>query len=277
MTVAWVTLKKELASYLFAPAGYVVAFLLYLYRGFEVDRMVHYAGAVGIEREQFATLYLLQQSSLLLLILVPAILTMRCFAEEKRTGSIEVLLTAPVRDLEIVVGKWLAALVFFALLWLPAIVVLIVMQGDGYLGTTLPAGPILSGFLGVLLVGALLLAVGCFTSSLTDNQLLASLSAMLFSWALLYGPAQFAAPGVAEPAGVPPEQVDAFTAWIRSLSEWFDQNLLRPVVEQVNVIDHLQAWFFRGIVNSAHVAFYVAGTACFLFLTARSLEARRWR
>lgn len=270
MSVTWTTFKKELASYLFSPVGYIVALLLYLYRGAEVDRLVRLAGALGFDREQFATAYLLQNSSLILLILVPAILTMRCFAEEKRTGSIEVLLTAPVRDREIVVGKWAAAFVFFALLWLPAVIVLLMMQGDAYLGVQLPAGPVFSGFLGILLVGSLLLAAGCFTSSLTDNQLLASLSAMLFSWGLLYGPSQFRGPTLASEARAEPVGIDAVTAWI-------DDRVLQPVIEQINVVGHLQTWFFRGVINTSHVVFYVAGTVLLLFLTTRSLEARRWQ
>lgn len=271
MTVTWTTFKKELASYLFSPVGYVVALLLYFFRGWEIDRLARIANAVGFDRDQFAAAYLQQQTSLILLVLVPAILTMRCFAEEKRTGSIEVLLTAPVRDAEVVVGKWAAAFVFFALLWAPAIVTLLALQGDAYLGVDLPAGPVFSGFLGVLLVGGLLLAAGCFTSSLTDNQLLASLSAMLFAFALWVGPAQLLPPG--DRLGVIPPDLEGLEA----VTAWLEVRVLQPVLAQANVFGHLQSWFFRGIVNSAHVVFYVSGTAFLLFLTVRSLEARRWR
>ena len=100
MSVSWTTFKRELASYLFSPIGYVVAFLLYAFRGLEIDRLVRFANAVGFDRDQFLGAYLQQGSSLVLLILVPAILTMRCFAEEKRTGSIEVLMTASMLSTE---------------------------------------------------------------------------------------------------------------------------------------------------------------------------------
>ncbi|MBI5852551.1 MAG: ABC transporter permease [Planctomycetes bacterium] len=269
MSGAWTTFKRELASYLRSPVGYVIAFLLYLLRGFEVDRLLRLTAAYGIDRERFATAYLMQNSSLMLLILVPAVLTMRVFAEERRSGSLEVLLTAPVRDGAVVLGKWGASFAFFALLWAPAFVLLAWFQDTSYLGTSLTWGPILTGLLGMLLVGALLLAAGCFTSSLTDNQLLASLSAMLFAWVALYGPSQFRAPPVADD-GVGATGLDA--AW-----RWLDAQVIRPVLDDVNVADHLQSWFLRGIVNSAHVVFYVAGTAALLFLTTRSLEARRWR
>ncbi|MEY2980891.1 MAG: ABC transporter permease [Planctomycetota bacterium] len=267
MNAARTTFRRELASYLFSPIGYVIGFLLYLFRGFEVDRLVRFANAAGLDREQFAAAYLQQPSSLILLILVPAILTMRCFAEERRTGSIEVLLTAPVRDSEIVLGKWAAAFVFFALLWLPAAVILVVAQGSGYLGLDLAVGPTVSGFVGLLLVGALLLAAGCLTSSLTDNTLLASLSSMLFALALIYGPTRLQGMTEVDPA------VESDLAWWA----WLQTKVLDPVVGQVHVVDHLQSWFFRGLLNTGHVVFYVAGTALLLFLTTRSLEARRWR
>ncbi len=269
MRGAYTTFKRELASYLRSPVGYVIALLLYLLRGFEVDRLLRIAAAFGVDRERFATAYLLQNSSLVMLILVPAILTMRVFAEERRTGSLEVLLTAPVRDGAVVVGKWGAAFAFFALLWAPAFVILALLQDSAYVGASLHWGPIVTGMLGILLVGALLLAAGCFTSSLTDNQLLASLSAMLFAWVALYGPSQFRAPA-ADAEAVPAEGLDAVWAWL-------DASVLRPVLDDANVAEHLQSWFLRGIVNSAHVVFYVAGTAVFLFLTTRSLESRRWR
>jgi ABC-2 type transport system permease protein len=270
MRTARTTFKRELASYLFSPIGYVVAFLLYLFRGFEVDRLVRFANAAGLDRDQFAGAYLQQPSSLILLILVPAILTMRCFAEERRSGSIEVLMTAPVRDLDVVLGKWAASLAFFALLWAPALLILLVLQGEPYIGIELALGPVLSGFLGILLVGALLLAAGCLTSSLTDNQLLASLAAMLFALALLYGPSQLRATSVEEVAVIPPEGLDAAWAWLR-------ERVVQPVVAQVNVVEHLQAWFFRGLLNTGQIVFYLGGTAFLLFLTTRSLEARRWR
>ncbi len=233
------------------------------------------AALFGIDQEQFATAYLLRPSSFILMILVPPILTMRCFAEEKRTGSIEVLLTAPVRDHEIVVGKWLASVAFFGLLWLPTLFILLALREDAFLGADLAFGPTLSGYLGIALVGSLLLAVGCFTSSLTDNQLLASLAAMLFAALLLFVPG-FVAPHLAE-SGIAQAADTAPVGAFDRVLEFAREEVLIPLVRQVDVLDHLTNWFFRGVINSAHVVFYVVGTAVFLFLTTRSLEARRWR
>ncbi len=253
MSNIWITLKRELMGHLFSPVAYVIAVLFHLFRGIEITGAANSFWLLGAEVDVFSTAYMLGQSSLFMIVLVPPILTMRCFAEEKRTGSLEVLMTAPVRDAEVVLGKWLASLVFFSLLWLPTLPLLWLLSTGPFLGADLAFGPVLSGYLGMLLLGALLLAVGCFTSSLTDNQLLASLSSMLFGYGLLAASNTVRA----QLAGTEP------APWVRTL------------VDQLNVGDHLFHWFARGFVDSGHVAFYVAGTALFLYLTVRSVGGRR--
>jgi ABC-2 type transport system permease protein len=162
-------------------------------------------------------------------------------------------MTAPVRDHEVVLGKWLAALAFFSLLWLPTLPLLWLLSTAPFLGAELAFGPVVAGYAGMLLLGALLLAVGCFTSSLTDNQLLASLSSMLFGYGLL------AAANTARAVLLG----DDPPAWVETL------------IGQANVSDHLFQWFARGFIDSAHVAFYLAGTLLFLYLTVRAVGSRR--
>ncbi len=256
MSRIWTTIQRELMSYLFSPVGYVIAVLLYLFRGIEVSSIVKGMSFLGGDVDQFASMYVLQRSSLIMIVLVPPILTMRCFAEERRSGSIEVLLTAPVRYWEVVVGKWAAAFLFFCILLLPTLAILWLLAGDSYLSAGVPFSPVFAGYVGLALVGALVLSVGVFTSSLTDNVLLASLSAMLFSWGLISGPA-LALPHVGP--------------W--TLEYPFVETLLI----QTNVVDHLSSWFARGLIDSGKCAFYVVGTIVFLFLTTISLEARRWK
>ncbi len=256
MNIILTTVKKELTSYFFSPVAYVIAVLFYLYRGLEVNSMVRTAVAYYVDKETFATQYIFQQSTYLMVILVPAILTMRCFAEEKRSGSLEVLLTAPVRDVEVALGKWMAAVVFFAVLWLPTLFLLWLLSGSMFLDQELVFGPILSGYLGMFLLGSLLLSVGVFTSSLTDNQLLASLCAIIFNYALLQAPVLLN----------------------DLLGGGVDQAyLLQVFLRQINVNDHLSSWFGRGLINSSHLLFYIGGTMTFLFFTVKSLESRRWR
>lgn len=256
MSVVLTTLKKELMSYFFSPVAYVVAVLFYLFRGFEVSALAQSYEAFPREVDGFTTAYVFQASTNFMIVLVPPILTMRCFAEEKRSGSLEVLLTAPVREFEVVLGKWLAALAFFAAIWLPTALLLWVLTWPTFLESPLPVGPAFTSYVGLTLLGAMLLAVGCFTSSLTDNQLLASLSAMLFNIALL------AVPGLTS----------------QSLASAVRQSpFVRTLLEQTNVYDHLQNWFTRGLIDTSHIAFYVGGAGFFLFLTVKALESRKWR
>ncbi len=256
MNVIVTTLKRELMAYFYSPVAYVIAVLFYLFRGLETAGLTRTYETFPREVDGFTTSYIFQASTNFMIVLVPPILTMRCFAEEKRTGSLEVLLTAPVREFEIVLGKWLAALVFFAAIWLPTGLLLWVLTWSPFLASPLPLGPAFTSYVGLFLLGAMLLAVGCFTSSLTDNQLLASLSAMLFNIALM------ALPGLAN-QHLPREAVE--------------NNLVRTLLEQTNVYDHLQNWFTRGLIDTGHLAFYLGGTAFFLFLTVKALEARKWR
>lgn len=256
MNVIVTTLKKELMSYFYSPVAYVVAVLFYLFRGFEIAALAQSYEAFPREVDGFTTSYIYQSSTNFMIVLVPPILTMRCFAEEKRSGSLEVLLTAPVREFEIVLGKWLAAVVFFAAIWLPTALLLWILTWPPFLDSPLPVGPAFTSYVGLCLLGGMLLAVGCFTSSLTDNQLLASLSAMLFNIALL------AVPGLT---------AQSLAMTVR------ESPFVRTLLEQVNVFDHLQNWFTRGLIDTSHIAFYVGGAAFFLFLTVKALESRQWR
>ena len=165
-------------------------------------------------------------------------------------------MTAPVRDVEIVLGKWLAALSFFALLWLPTLLVLWLLTLQPFMGVELAFGPVLSGYLGLFLLGALFLAAGCFTSSLTDNLLLAALAALLFNYTLLAWPSL---------AGSMIPESAKETPWVQ------------VIYQHVNVFDHLSNWFARGLVDTSQVVFYLGGSMFFLFLTVKSMESRRWR
>jgi ABC-2 type transport system permease protein len=253
MRPAWHLFRRELLSYFVSPVGWVIAVLFYLFRGLEVDSVAYHFSVSQGDLDLFARSYLFLSSSSFMIVLVPPILTMRSFAEEKRTGSFELLMTAPVRDHEVVLGKFAAAWAFFALLWLPTFAVLGVLQGTSYFNASLHMGPVLAGYLGLLLMGSLFLAAGLFTSSLTDNQLLASLAAMIFNTAILVAPGMLASP--TQPlTGIP-----------------------GALVSQLNVVEHLTGWFARGVVDTAHLVFYVSTTALFLFLTVRSVESRKWR
>ena len=216
-------------------------------------------GSLDRVADVFVGQYLGTMSTYFAAIMIPPILTMRAFAEEKRSGSLELLLTAPFHDHEVVLGKFLASWLFYSILWLPSLVLLFVIQLPMFSQTSCHVGYILTSYTGVFMLGSLLLAVGIFTSSLTDNQLLASLASMLFGMALLELPSILSQ----KIAGYGNVNVDA--------------GFLDVLLEQSFVSRHLSDWFFRGLMDTGHLVFYLSTSALFLFLTVKVVEARKWR
>jgi ABC-2 type transport system permease protein len=177
------------------------------------------------------------------LFLIPLI-TMRLFAEEKRQGTIELLVTSPVHDIEIVMGKWLSAVLMYAAL----LFVLLLDYSFLFLYGHPDWKPVATGFLGVLLEGACLLALGTFISTTTRNQIIAG--AVGFSLALLL--------------------------WILNWSTSFGNSPTVQVLGYLSILSHLDS-FSRGVLDSKDVIYYLSMIFLGLFLTTRSLESLRWR
>jgi ABC-2 type transport system permease protein len=186
---------------------------------------------------------LFQNISVIMLLMMP-ILTMRLFAEEKKSGTIELLLTYPVRDGEILFGKYLAALgIFLGMLTLTLVYPALVAWA-----TQLEWGPLLTGYLGLLLQGAAFIAVGILISSLTENQIVAAVSTfgtLLIFWVISWA---------SESAG---------STWGRVLSH-------------LSITEHFES-FAKGVIDTKDLIYYVNLTILSLFLTLRSLESKRWR
>ena len=253
MNGALVTFRKELLSYCYSPVSYLIAVVFYLWHGVLVTSLAKTFALAQADRELFPTYSYGLSSTFFMVLLVPGILTMRCFAEERRTGSIEMLMTAPVRDAGVVLGKWLAAVAFYLLLWLPTVVLLWVLTWSPFLGADLAFGPVFAAYLGMFLLSALLLSFGCFASSLTDNLLLAAILAILFNVALLQIPSMLRGQ-VGDPKEHP---------------------YLSELVDKLDVNGSFQQWFARGLIDTSQIWFYVGGTLFFLFLTVQSFSARR--
>jgi ABC-2 type transport system permease protein len=228
--------RRELEAYFLSPIAYVAIAIFLFLMGYLFERILY------LSRE--ATLQYVFYNMTTVLMLVSPLLSMRLFAEENRAGTLELLLTSPVRDWEVVLGKYLAALGVLALALgltgVYALVLAVVGQPEW--------GPILTGYLGMFLFGASLLALGLLTSSWTRNQVIAAFSAVvliLFLWVI---------DALASSAGGPLAGSLRYLA----LSQHFED-------------------FLRGVVDTRHVAYYLSLTFLCLFLTVRSLESRRWR
>jgi len=251
----WPVFKKELRLYFTSPVAYVVftIFLLisgyFFYNIFAFFNLISMQSAMnpafardlnvteGILRPLFSNI------SVVMLLLMP-ILTMRLFAEEKKAGTIELLLTYPVRDGEVLLGKYAAALVLY-LVMLAATAVYPAMLA--YF-TRLEWGPLASGYLGLALMGATFLAVGVLASSLTENQIVAAVGtfgALLIFWVIGWS-ADFAGP-----------------VWGKVLSH-------------LSILEHFDS-FAKGVIDTRDVIYYLNFTILALFLALRSLESKRWR
>jgi ABC-2 type transport system permease protein len=228
---------KEVRTYFASPMAYIIA-------AFYVGLSGYFFGtSVSKPFAEAGVADYLIPSTLILTLWTPLV-TMRLLAEEHKLGTLEMLLTAPVRDWEIVLGKYLASLVILtATVGLTLYYVVLLF----WLGDPDP-GPILTGYLGLLLYGAAALAVGLFASSLTGNQILAGTVGM--SILLLLNYIQGAAAVV---SGWPAQLLQAI-----SLSSRY-------------------ADFTRGLLDLSSVVFYLTFAAFFLWATVKTLESHRWR
>jgi len=186
---------------------------------------------------------LLSNMSVVGLFLIPMI-TMRLFAEEKRSGTIELLATSPVRDTEVIVGKWLAAVVMYGCLMLLTALNFLFLFKYGNPDWK----PLAIGYLGLLLQAAALLAIGTFISTLTKNQIVA-------------GAATFGA---------------CLLLWVLEWVSGYETATWARVLSYMSVITHFES-FAKGVLDVKDAVYYVTVTFLGLFLTARSMESLRWR
>jgi ABC-2 type transport system permease protein len=254
MRNAWVICRKELGSYFASPVAYLLLFMFGLIFGYFFWAALQFFVREGIEMQMQGQSMpmnineqiirpLLSNVSVIGLFFIPMI-TMRLFAEEKRTGTIELLATSPVRDLEIIVGKWMAALIMYSCLLLFTALNFAFLFRYGNPDWK----PLLIGYLGLLLQAGGLLAIGTFISTLTKNQIIA-------------GAATF---------GV------CILLWVVGWMGEFEMATWASVFSYLSVVTHFES-FARGVLNSKDLIFYAAVIFLGLFFTARSMESLRWR
>jgi ABC-2 type transport system permease protein len=240
-----ILLAREVESLFLTPINYAVITVALLFNGWSFWLGLNQAQG----NVQAAVRFFYGQSPFvwIVIVLVPPLLTMRLFAEERRNGTLEMLLTAPVGEVEVVLAKFLAGIAFYLALWVPSLLYLTIVKSYGAIPD---AGSIATSSLGVVLVGALFTSAGLFASSLTSTQVLAAVLATVFNLLLLL------VPFVARFAG------------IEAVWRFFDE---------LSIFRHFEDSFSKGILDTGHVSFYVVFTAVFLFWTVRSVESQRWR
>ena len=252
MKTGWALYKRELTSLFLSPVAYVFAVLTLF--GLGSCFVLCLNNAVRLSSE-FSLPGLIESFHTFLFWLVPiplcTAITMRLFSEEKRSGTIETLMTAPVTDLEVVLAKYLGALTFYALLVAPTSIFFLLLGPAS-------ADPGLQGavLLGLLLLGSLFLSVGCLASALSAHQIVAAIVTAAALTLLAFGPPLLKFSSVSN------EAVRGTAAYLNLMPGWTGS---------------LVGSFDRGFVTLGHLAYPLSGTACCLFLAVKVMESRSWK
>ena len=247
--MAWWTLyKRELSSYFHSGVAYIVLFGTALVQSIEFLFIATKVAQIHYTEQSVMQIFFTWPLLWVLLLIQVPLITMRVFSEELKLGTIEMLLTAPVRDWDVVIAKFLGALSFFLVLWLPVALDLTALQIF-----SAPPPPVYWSQIGltvltIVLVGSFYVSIGVFTSALTKNQIIAA----VLCFALLF-----------IPFGI------SLLRWIQNLNE----NLL-AWVSYVSTPEHLQN-AVQGIFDSRPLVYYLTASLLMLYLAKSVLESRR--
>lgn len=239
----WIVTRRELGALFVQPIAYVFAVIMTLITGLLFAAQISFSvfeGGVPANVAQIMSTF-----TFLAIFFAPAI-TMRLLAEEQQTGTIEVLMTLPVTDLQVVLGKFLAAFLFYALITALTLIYPVILLAFG----NPDVGPMVSTYIGTLLWGAALLGVGVLASAASDNQINAFIIAfgIILVLYLTLIPAQLFSVGAT----------------------------LSAILNEISLQPHLYN-FLDGLITAKDVLYFLVVTAISLFAAARVLESRRWR
>lgn len=242
----WIIARREYRLYFAGPVAYVVAFLFMLILGYFFYSSLRDAIAMSFYQSFTPSSKMLVNNMVIIFLFTMPALTMRLFAEEQRSGTIELLLTAPVRDWELVLGKWLGGFLFSLTLLAGTLIYAIVLHRMTTPGLDL--GMLFTNYLGLALMLAAFTALGVAISSLFNNQIaafFASLAVVLLVWLIR----------------------PATTATAGGLTE---------VINSLNFVEHYMS-FYNGAIDLRDIVYYLSVTALGLFVGSLSLDSRRWR
>jgi len=235
--------RREWLSYFYSPLGYIVLAAFWFVNGYIFWSILGFFSQPGARSMQpLATIFNNTFFWIFLLFFIPVI-TMRLLSEERKSGSIETLLTSPVTATTIVLGKFAAALAFYAVLWFPVVAYAAILNKL----MTIDLRIVLSSLLAVMLLGAYFLAIGTFASSLSKNQIVAAILAFVMIIVV------FSAGLVGSLANAP---------------------ALKEAFSYVTIWDHMDD-FTRGVVDTRRIVYYLTSTALFLYLAQATLEAKK--
>jgi ABC-2 type transport system permease protein len=182
----------------------------------------------------------------IVLSIVTSVITMRLIAEERKAGTIEVLMTSPITDWDLVLSKYLGAMAFYLFLWLPTLLYVAILRWH----SELDFGPVWTGYLGTILFGGMCIAIGLLCSALTRNQIIAAISTFVI----------------------------VSIIWILGVFKSFvSGTVAQGVFSYLSILDHFYEGFSKGIVDTRPIVYYLSSTVLCLFLTVKVVESQKWR
>ncbi len=246
MRGALAVFQRELRAYFFSPLAYVILSFFLIVQGYTFWVILSFLSDPRASAGKPLELFFGQTIfTWFVLLFTGTFLTMRLIAEELRSGTIETLMTAPVSEMQVVLGKYFAALAFYLFLWAPTLIYVAIVRSVG----PVDWGPVAASYLGIVGIGALFLSVGLFASSMSKNQIVAAIVTFAFLLVL-------------------------FSAGL--LENLFQGESVRKVFAHMNLWTHMDD-FSKGIVDTRRLVYYASGAGFFLFLTGRALAAKKWR
>ena len=247
---AYLTLvRRELAGFFLSLSGYIIIAAAALMMGLSfviiLDKLQKPSPMPVTE------LFYVTPFFWLILLLTAPVITMRLFAQEKFTGTFETLMTTPVSDMQVVAAKFTAAMLFHVLMWLPLLGCILLVRHYTSDTTVLDVGVIGGSFLGIVLLGALFLSLGCCASALTRSQVIAAMISLVFGASVFL-------------LGYLASQLPAQPNW------------QSQVLSSLALFEQMHD-FARGVVDTRPVVLLLSLSGFFLFLTLRVVESRRWK
>ena len=250
MTKFFTLLGREVKSYFYSPIAYIVLVFFLLVSGvdfyFQISFMNQRPIPYSVQEAFFNSVFFW-----FAFVLVFPLITMRLFSEEFKLGTIEPLMTAPVRDWQVVLSKYCGALVFYVILWLPTILYFAIFQAITHQPAASSMGAYWGGYLMLLLLGMFYLSIGCFASVLTKNQIVAAvISFAVITLLFFLGLVSFILLDV--------------TSETRQLLGYFS------AIEQMGTLS-------RGVIDTRPIVLYLSMTVVMLTFTYQAFQSRKWR
>jgi ABC-2 type transport system permease protein len=251
--------QKEMRAYFVSPIAYVVFTVFLLISGYFFYSILRIFILQSMQSMQYASMYgmnmpamnvnmqvimpMFSNLGVIMLFILPMI-TMRLYSEEKKSGTLELLMTSPITEVETVLGKYLAALALYGLMVATSLIHVLILA----LNSNLDWGPVLLGYLGLLLLGGSFLSVGLLLSTLTENQIISA--ALTFGVFLLL--------------------------WVISWASSFSGPIMGKVFDYISLMSHYSE-FYKGVLDTKGLVFYASFIFLGIFLTLQSLESLKWR